>query len=373
MSRPLPTDEETRRPVPDPGRVLVVGGYGAVGVVTTRALAAAYPGRVIVAGRDGNKARRAAAGIAGVHAAALDVTDPAALVDVIERYRVAVVVLAVEPPDSEATRLCLSRGVHVVDLSASAALLEQTEQLRGLAHERGATALLSVGLAPGLTNLLARRVHDELGGDADQLDITVLIGSGERHGADGIRWTVRQLAAPRSRIDAEPRWVELPGYGRRRAHPFPFSDQHTLRRTLSVAHVATTLCFDSRAATALLFGVRRTGLFRAVRGDRGIELLTKILRGIHVGSDGFAVRVDGRRGSLERWQAVTGSQQSRVTGLVAAQVTGAILGGRVPTGVHHIDEIDDFVHLPERLAGDGLRVWRAARPHGREGLDLECA
>ena len=353
-------------------RVLVLGGYGAVGAVTTRALAEAYPGSVVCAGRRADRAASTAAVIPGVRAATVDVTDPGSMADALDRHRPALVVLAVEPPDSEATRQCLERGIHVVDVSATAALLEQTERMGELARERGAAAVLSVGLAPGLTNLLARRVHDELGG-ADQLDITLLIGSGERHGADGIRWTVRQLAGPRRQVDAQPLTVELPGLGRRRAHPFPFSDQFTLRRTLpAAAGVTTRLCLDSRAVTTLLFGAQRSGAFRIVRGRRAVEVVTKALQRIHVGGDGFAVRVDGRRGDQESWQAITGPRQSRTTGLVAARVARAVLEDRVPRGVHHVDEVDHFLHVPEQLAEvAGLRMWHGPATDTYDGLDLK--
>ena len=241
-----------------------------------------------------------------------------------------------------------------------------------LARERRAAAVLSVGLAPGLTNILARRVHDELDGAADELDISVLIGSGERHGTDGIRWTVRQLAQSRTQVDPGPLTVELPGLGRRRAHPFPFSDQVTLRRTLPAAAVTTRLCLDSRAVTMLLFGAQRAGAFRLARSRRGVEGLTRVLERVHVGGERFAVRVDGRRGSATSSQALTGSQQSRTTGLVAARVAQSILDDRVPTGVHHVDQLDALLQLPEQLAvAAGLRVWHGPPQTGRDRLDLK--
>lgn len=357
-------DEHAGRPRPVMGPVLVLGGYGAVGSVTTRALAATYPGRVVSAGRDLDRAAREATTIPGVRAARADATDPAGVAELIEKHRVSAVVLAVEPPSPDVSRLSLERGVHVVDVSATAELLGETERMHDLARSRGASAMLSVGLAPGLTNLLARRVYDDLGGDADHLDITLLIGSGEAHGRDGVRWTVRQLADPRNRrTTTGPRRVDLPDYGPRSAHPFPFSDQHTLRRTLSVPDVTTRLTFDSRVVTSLLFGAQRAGLFRVARGARGRELLTGLLTRVRVGGDGFAVRVDGRRGDRERWQAVTGTNQSRITGLVAARVTEAVLEGRVAAGVRHIEEVADFVDLPEQLADAGVRVW------GRKPVD----
>ncbi|MBB1254190.1 saccharopine dehydrogenase NADP-binding domain-containing protein, partial [Streptomyces sp. OF3] len=172
----------------DGHRPLVVGGYGAVGATVTAALSQWFPGRVLPAGRDPLRARRAG----GV---TLDVNDPDALRRVLDDTRATLVVLCVEPPDESTARICLERGVHLVDVNATPRLLLRTERLHDVARASGATAALSVGVAPGLTNLLARRAHDAVGG-AERLDLTVLLGTGERHGQDAVRWTVAGLAEP---------------------------------------------------------------------------------------------------------------------------------------------------------------------------------
>lgn len=337
----------------DGGTILVLGGYGAVGATITGALGARFGRRVLCAGRNVVTARETAAA-AGARAVRLDLAERDAVVHALDQYRVTAVVLAVEPPDAGLARTCLERGVHVVDVGASPELLAGVERLGPLAERRAATAVLSVGLAPGLTNVLARRAHDELGG-ADRVDLTVLLGAGERHGADAVRWTLAGLAAPRG--TARRARVALPGYGRRTAHPFPFSDQHTLRRTLGVAGVTTRLCLDSATLTAVLFGLRSTGLARVTRRPRVLRAFTGALTRVHVGGDGFAVRAEAVRGPWHATYAVTGHTQSRITGLVAARVTEQLLTGRLPAGVHHLDQLPAFADLPERLAPHDVRLW----------------
>lgn len=336
------------------GAILVVGGYGAVGAVITGALGAASGRRVLCAGRNEARAQETAAK-AGARALRLDLTDQDHFARVLEEYGVTVVVLAVEPPDTGLARICLERGVHVVDVGASPDLLAGVERLETVASRHAATAVLSVGLAPGLTNLLARRAYDELGG-ADRVELTVLLGAGERHGADALRWTLVGLAAPRGA--ARRSRVGLPGYGRRTAHPFPFSDQHTLRRTLGVGDVTTRLCLDSAPMTALLFGLRATGLSRLARLPRVLHALTAVLSRVHVGGDGFAVRADATRGERRVACALTGRAQSTVTGLVAARVTEQVVTTGLPAGVHHLDQLPALADLPERLAPQGVRAWR---------------
>ncbi|MFE9773670.1 saccharopine dehydrogenase family protein [Streptomyces sp. NPDC005931] len=330
------------------GRILVVGGYGAVGATVTSTLDAWFPGRAVPGGRDAARARR----LGGV---GVDVTDPEDLLRVLEVLSdVTAVVLCVEPPDARVARVCLERGVHVVDVGATARLLDDVGALHGVAADAGATAVLSVGLAPGLTNLLAHRAHDAVGG-ADGIDLTVLLGSGERHGADALRWTVAGLAEP---VSVRPLRTELPGHGSRTAHPFPFSDQHTLPRTLGVARVTTRLCLDSRLLTGVLFALRRTGVTRAAARPDVQRRLAALTRRVRVGGDGFVIRADARRGGRHAAYALTGRGQSRVTGLVAAYVTREVVTGRVSAGVHHIEQIPRLAGLPEDLGRHGVTLLR---------------
>ncbi|WP_238431813.1 saccharopine dehydrogenase NADP-binding domain-containing protein [Streptomyces cavernae] len=332
------------------GRILVVGGYGAVGSTVTSQLKEWFPGQVVPGGRDGARARRQGG-------QRVDVGDLAGFRQVLDELGdVLVVVLCVEPPEAAVARTCLTRGIHVVDVGASRRLLDAVAEWHEPAVDAGATAVLSVGVAPGLTNLLARRAHEAVGG-ADRLDLTVLLGAGERHGADAVRWTVAALAEP---VTARPKRIAVPGYGRRTVHPFPFSDQYTLRRTLGVPEATTRLCLDSRPLTAALFALRRTGLLGGA-GRPGLQrALTGSFSRVHFGGDGFAVRADARRGDHRAACALTGRAQSRVSGLVAAYVTRELLTASVPAGVHHIEQLPTLADLPERLAAHGVTVRHLA-------------
>ncbi|MET9065748.1 hypothetical protein [Streptosporangium sandarakinum] len=163
---------------------------------------------------------------------------------------------------------------------------------------------------------------------------------------------------------ADSRRYVMPGYGRRTAHPLDFSDQHSLRRTLGVPRVTTRMCLDSAFSTALLAGLRRLGVLRADRRPALRRLITAALSRVHIGGDGFAIRVDAVNGDRHAALALTGNGQSRATALVAAHVTRTVLAGVPPTGVHHIDQLPALAGIPERLAAHGIL------PHtmpGREG------
>jgi hypothetical protein len=347
--------------------VLVIGGYGAVGSVVCERLAEAIPGRVVPAGRNLDAARALARRIGSPRAVRVDLADPATLVAALDG--VGLVVLAVEPGDDRVARACLARGVSLVDVSASREQLEATERLDEVARDAGAAAVLSVGVAPGLTNLLARRAHDLVGG-AQEIDVAVVLGGGEAHGADAIRWTVDGLVGPQP--DGGARQVLLPGLGRRTVHPFGFSDQHTLRRTLDVPHVTTRFALDSRPLTASVFGARRAGVLHAFRGERGRRTLASVFAAVHVGGDRFALAATARHGDREVQVSLVASGQGRVTGLVAAEVALAVLAGHVASGVRHVEQVDGLADLPERLVAAGgdaaveVVVDGGAQPSGAE-------
>jgi hypothetical protein len=246
----------------------------------------------------------------------------------------------------------------VVDISASTGVLAGIEALDPLARWHRRSAVVGVGLAPGLTNLLARACVDHLP-EVAGIDITILLGLGERHGADAVRWTIDALAAPPRSGAARPRRVAIPGSGTRTAHPFPFADQHALHASLGIP-VTTRLCFDSRALTAAAFALR-PALRRLPR-----DAVARVATRTRVGSDRYAVTVtasapDGRTVDA----GATGHRQSHATAVVAAHVVRELRAGSVPPGAHHIDQAVDVPTALAEVAGAGVTLHLASRPAER--------
>jgi hypothetical protein len=334
-----------------PTRVVVVGGYGAVGRSLVSVLADWYPGRVVVVGRDPARAAPLPEGVTALRA---DITRGEGLEGVLDGATV--VVMCVEKANEQVARACFARGIHYVDISATDTVLTSIERLQGLATTNQAAGVLSVGVAPGLTNVAVRRCLDRMP-DAQAIDITVLLGLGEHHGPDAVRWTIDRLAGPTSGTGGPRRVsVELPGFGRRTAFAFPFSDQHTMRR-ISGVPVTTRLCFDSAPATWAVFALRAIRLFTVARTMHASGPLARALGLVHMGDDRFVVMasaVDGD-GTTVRC-AISGRRQSRATGVVAAHAVRALVDGTVDPGVRHLDQIIDPAELLDRLGEHGLEV-----------------
>jgi hypothetical protein len=212
--------------------------------------------------------------------------------------------------------------------------------------------VLSVGLAPGLTNVLAAsllRRHP----DTTRLDLHVVLGTGERHGTEAIAWTMANLDRPFSFVeDGAPRAargmrgasrVTVPG----RRHPLParrfnFPEQRSLARTVAVPSVASWLAFDRPSATVAVGAAAAAGAGRLLARRPAIELIARSAARLRVGSDICAVVVEatGPTGARQR-RAITGRQEARITALVAARVADIVLEGGIAAGVHHLEAVVD--------------------------------
>ncbi|MEV0250721.1 hypothetical protein AB0H76_29285 [Nocardia sp. NPDC050712] len=289
-------------------RVLVLGGYGAVGRPLVARLRAAGD-TVLVAGRDRERADRVVD---------LGEAELASYRDALAGIEVVVNASGAEDPRLAA--LAGAVGAAFVDVTASAeyvARLRDTEQPRPV--------IVDAGLAPGLTNLLAMAVYSPASGP---IDLAVLLGAGEEHGAAATAWTYGLLGRRFPTADglvrnfSRPKVFRLPEYGSRRMYRADFSDQHTLTRELEVP-VRTYFAVDSRLATAGLAAL--TWLPGAARMPRGLHF---------PGTDQWLVLARPRSGPA-RW--VRGRNQSQATALVAAAAVRRSAG--LAAGVHPLHRV----------------------------------
>ena len=100
--------------------------------------------------------------------------------------------MCIDQSNTKFVEACLLRGIHYVDISASYKFLSQVELLSQLAIENKSSVVLSVGLAPGVTNLLSSlcKIKDPT---VEQIDIFIMLGSGERHGNAAYKWAFNDL------------------------------------------------------------------------------------------------------------------------------------------------------------------------------------
>jgi len=308
-------------------KALVLGGYGAVGAEIVSELGAGGD-HCLVAGRDPARADRV-----------VDLREPG-----LTSYRAAlasvdVVVNAAGVENPALAAIATERGAAFVDITATTAYVAALERLRP-----PRPVLVSVGLAPGLTNLLAAAVHET---EPGPIDIALLLGAGERHGAAATAWSYgllgKRFCDPDRRLVrnyTRPSRFDLPGHGRRRLYRADFADQHALSRDLAVP-VRTYFGVDSRLATTLLTGL--TWIPGASRAPQGLHL---------PGTDQW-VALAQAVGATMRWAA--GRGQSHATAVMTAVAARAAV--RLPAAVHHLHSVLTLADVP---AGRGIELGTAA-------------
>lgn len=346
-------------------KVLVVGGYGQVGRGAAEQLAPNHPGRIVLGGRDLANARQTARLVGhGSTGRQFDATAKDSELD-----GIGLVLMCVEQDDESLARRCLADGIDYVDISASHAFLKRVEELNDVAVANQATAVLSVGVSPGLTNLLAAHALEQMH-HVDSLDILLELGMGDQHGTAAIEWMFDNFGTPfevegegrQTRGFDEAARLALPGEPDRKAYRFDFSDQHVLPRTLGVPRVSTWLRFSSRTATSIVAASVQLGVARLLR-FRWFRRAARWLVQHGVGSTrcAVAVRAQGltRDDTSERLTfGLHGHHEALMTSVVAAHTVHQLLTQGLRPGVFHIEQVftlESFIPALQRVV-PGLSV-----------------
>lgn len=317
-------------------RVAVLGAYGAVGrrlVAHARSLGHA----VTAVGRDSDRLAQVRAD----EQVALDLHDTEALRALARTQDVVVNTTGVEDPGP--ARTATAAGAAFMDISADGAHLDRLARIDS--PERPIAA--GVGLAPGLTNLLAAAVPP---GD-DPLHIGIVGGVGERHGDAGRRWVWDAAGRPVTSGGAveyvyrRARRFAVPGLGHRHLLRAGFGEQDQLAADLD-RPVSTWLGLDPPWVTALL------GVAGFVPGA-----------GVHL--DRLSGPVARWLGAYDRWVLVvantttpiawaSGHSETDATATVAALCLHAL--HHATPGVHAAHRLVTLDELRDELAHRGIRV-----------------
>lgn len=357
-----------------PGKtdIVVIGGYGSVGRTISMQLAKQFPGRVYAAGRSLQSAQRFSEETSG----RVKPMQWAVGSDAPERdlSSIALIVMCLDQDEPGLVEQCLEEGTHYMDITAKVDFLLKAGRLSVPSPK--AAAVLSVGLAPGLTNLLAAKAAAALD-KTDRIEISLMLGLGEHHGKAAVEWTIDSMGAEfevaeadrlckvRSMTDGIT--AEFGGkLGRKRVYRFPFSDQRTLPGTLGVPDVSTRLGFDVNGIARTAAGLGRLGIFRWLRWSPMRTLSVRLAGALHAGSEQFAVRVvaygrsNGR--SAESGCTIRGIRQSDMTARVAAHTAEMLLARPKLRGILHLEEL---------LDADS--VWSAVRTESASELEMDLS
>jgi hypothetical protein len=220
----------------------------------------------------------------------------------------------------------------LVEISATGRYLDE---LARHASRHGARVLLGAGLVPGLSTVMAAEISGRPG---DSIDVMVMLGAGEAHGAAAVEWTSRLIGTD---IYAPPEAVPVPNLRswRRTAVPgerarsylradFP---DHVLIGRPRDRQIRSYLALSSRAATAALALLARTPRLRGV-----------LARAPHLGSSRWHLVTSNRR--TGQTLHATGESQSRATAMFAAVAARRVVSDPPPAPAS-MDQVIDWADI----------------------------
>jgi hypothetical protein len=305
-------------------RVLVVGGYGTFGSQVARELAARGVA-VTVAGRDPERAARAAAALPGARGLALDLADAGAVHAAVADHEAAACCAGpfgqLAPSLLEA---CLAARVPYADLADDRAWAARVRVRSGELAARGVTAAWGCSSLPSISSALAVAAAD--GRRWTRARVTLFIGNQNAKGEGSIASAVavigRRIEAPqgalrgfagRTRVALPPPW------GRRSVWNFESPDYDLLPALVGAREVEVKVGFEVGLAGAAFSGL---GALGSRWGDRTVRLLegaALLVRGR--GRSGGAVQVELGDGEAARRAAIScreGGQRMAALPLVFA-------------------------------------------------------
>ncbi len=337
--------------------LLIAGGYGVVGRRLGARLAGELPERVVIAGRDLQRAEALCREIGhGSRARRLDVDDAATIEHAL--VGVGTVISCVVQRERHLLEACVARGVGYTDVAPALAFWSDADRLGSAARESGACVVLGAGLSPGVSNMMARKLARDLG-RVDSVETAIALGVCDEYGPDSLRHVLEALARPFAVAEAGGLRAALPNgrpvcfpepVGERIAYLFPWSDVVRYPTTLGAATALGRLALDppwlGRAASLLACARAR----RWVSGS-----IIEQLRKAYVGRDCFALVVTVEAGGRAVRMSFAGRHQAEATAAAAAVTARALASGALAApGVWLPEEIMDPEQFFAALAASGF-------------------
>ncbi|MFS1511995.1 saccharopine dehydrogenase family protein [Chengkuizengella sp. SCS-71B] len=333
-------------------KIIVMGGYGQVGQIISKDLGKLFPGKVFAAGRNYMKAKDFCDMTKGnVYPLQVDVNEDFLSDHMLKET--SVVVMCLDQQNTRFMEQCFQHDIHYVDITASYEFLTKVRNISLENSPLQSTAVLSVGLAPGLTNMLVKHNVEQMD-EVNSADIYIMMGVGDQHGKAGIEWMINNLnskfpviengAEKQVRSFENGLRTEFPNkLGHRKAFRFNFTDQHVLPHTLGIGSVSTRLCFDSIVLTNLMALLKKVGFFRLLTISYLHQLTLVLFEKLNFGSDIWVIKVstegyiDGNKANIET--TLHGQKESFITGKVAAFVAKELYINKYSQGIFHIEEL----------------------------------
>jgi saccharopine dehydrogenase-like NADP-dependent oxidoreductase len=347
-------------------KILIVGGYGAVGKVVSENLAKIFPDKVIIAGRNRQKAcdfifKYKLSAIP----AAIDLSTNYFEEINFEQIHTAISCIEYLQDDGFILK-CIQHHVHYTELATS---YEAFLRLIGYKEEVEKSKLClipGVGLMPGLSGIFAQHALLNLK-KINEVQSFVLLGLAEDHGLDALRWMIEtagktftlktKFGQEQVKSFTDPIKMRLLNEDHhRKFYRFNFGDQHIIKNFMRVQIAETRLAFDSWFVTWLIVVLGKIGLLKWLN-KLNPQTIKKWLSKFRIGSEVFAVQTHcyGENKSEVVYMA-KGINEARATGVIASYAVRLLYQMNRFTGIQRLEEITDFEDLTQYLQKNKISI-----------------
>lgn len=168
--------------------ILVIGGHGAVGQIVVKKLHAFGYQNITIGGRNIEKmAAFSSTFTPNLNYQLLDISQNKNYEK--ELQSIDLVIVCIDQTNTLFVEQLIKLKIDYLDITANTSFLNQISSLN---IPNDVSVVTSVGLAPGLTNLMA---HHYLAKhpDTKNLSIDIILGLGEQHGLAAIQWMIDEL------------------------------------------------------------------------------------------------------------------------------------------------------------------------------------
>lgn len=250
--------------------------------------------------------------------------------------------------DQKTTRLaeyCEEHAILYMDVTANSDYINTLQTL----NIKKTTILIGVGIAPGLSNLLAQKILSEH--QSSELSLEVILGLGDQHGDEAITWTIDQMLNPyqhryHSLMRPMHKASNLIYEGKRYpTYNFNFVDQHRLNTIQDDTQVTTYFGFDIPIATHSVAFLAKTRLIYTLKWKWVQRLLRKMMKQPKFGSDQFIVQVHNQEISY----TVIGHDEAQMTGRIAGLAAKRLVENIHDKGLIDLSQVVSLEALVDQI------------------------
>lgn len=332
---------------------MVIGGYGQVGGFVSRNLVSENQS-VIIAGRNLEKAE-AFSKQYHLHCACRTVDTMHIQNGSFEE--VSTVIMCVEENNVEVLKCCIKQGINYIDITPSYSIIGEIIAQKENIEKAGIKVIIGVGIAPGVSNMLCKEAVKELD-EVTAINSYLMLGIGESHGKNAIRWLVNNLNVSYNESDDGKTMVKSFSDGRnvqllkeekkRRFVRIDLADWHLMLRKHPTAKVNAWYAYDKNIITRYFEILQKIGFLKLLKYksfNKFFEYMMtssmKVLKCIKYGTEQYAsmVEVKGIKNhkTVTRQLMVTGKCNSELTAKVCMQA--ALKIENISSGLYALDDV----------------------------------